>query len=437
MEHWALAAYSVLATIVLVHAALMLIHTWENRRFARGRMRALGVGARRRGKAAIIAPCKGLDVGFEDNLRALFQQDYRNYELVFVVESPLDPACAVIRRVIAEHTRLRARIVFAGRAAHSGQKVHNLQAATAAISADVTYLAFVDGDARPRRQWLRSLVDRLSDPKVGAVTGYRWFVPEGDTWANWAVYSINCGVALLLGHGRRFLVWGGSWAMRRRVFEALDIRARWEGTLSDDLVVTRVLRQHGLQVQFEPACMIASPLDMNVREALAFLQRQYQVGRFYARGYWLLGLVSASVVNAFLLLTVSLAAAGWIGGQPWTTAVLGTGAAYYVLSVLRCWVRQDLVSVYFPYLAKRMGPARRFDLWAAPLAGMFNWLGLMRSLFRRRIVWRGINYWLDSDGRVRAVGAALGDEPAIIPITAGSRQPQEEVPNWFGRRKAG
>jgi cellulose synthase/poly-beta-1,6-N-acetylglucosamine synthase-like glycosyltransferase len=140
-----------------------------------------------------------------------------------------------------------------------GQKVHNLLAATVELSSDVEILAFVDSDARPRPQWLRMLVQRLDRPDAGAATGYRWFIPQRPTLANHLLYSINAAAAVLVGPGKRRLVWGGSWAIRRDVLVSSGLRESWRQTLSDDLVAARVLSRARQHVEPEPACMLVSP----------------------------------------------------------------------------------------------------------------------------------------------------------------------------------
>jgi ceramide glucosyltransferase len=52
-------------------------------------------------KASIIAPCKGLEPELEENLLALFAQDYPAYEIIFVVATTEDMALPLIERVIA------------------------------------------------------------------------------------------------------------------------------------------------------------------------------------------------------------------------------------------------------------------------------------------------------------------------------------------------
>ena len=214
MERIWIILYLALALLVIVQAALMALQTWENRRFARNRLRELD-RCGPVGHATVFAPCKGLDLGLENNLRALLDQDYRDLEVVFVVESPEDSACPVIRRVMRDYSGVRTRLIVAGRSSGSGQKVHNLRVATKDLPPGTDYLVFMDSDARPRREWLRLLLSDLDSPRVGATTGYRWFLPLRPSLANHLVYSINCGIALLMGRGGRHLVWGGSWAPGR------------------------------------------------------------------------------------------------------------------------------------------------------------------------------------------------------------------------------
>src|SRR3982751_6213287 len=65
--------------------------------------------------ATIVAPCKGLEDGLEQNLKALLEQDYPNFEVIFVVDANTDPATASINSIIAE----RAKLVIAPRTTES------------------------------------------------------------------------------------------------------------------------------------------------------------------------------------------------------------------------------------------------------------------------------------------------------------------------------
>src|SRR5262245_4746149 len=136
-------------------------------------------------KAVVIVPCRGLEHDFEENVRSILTQDYRDYEVVFVTESENDPAHGALSRLLNQSRRPTPPtwMVVAGEAKNQGQKVHNLCVAIDtlySIDRRVEVLAFADSDARPARNWLADLVAPLGDKRIGATTGYRWYVPSTD-----------------------------------------------------------------------------------------------------------------------------------------------------------------------------------------------------------------------------------------------------------------
>lgn len=397
---YALTAYIAIAVCALFVSAALALSAWEHRRFLRRRAsKRLPDGPWP--KAVVFAPCRGIDLELEENLRCLFELQYPDYELAFIVESDEEPACAVIRRLAEQYGNVRCRLVFAGEAVGSAQKVHNLISATGDLADDVEVLAFVDSDARPRTDWLSRLVDRVRKPEIGAATGYRWFVPEKAGLANLLLASINASVAGLMGPHWHNRVWGGSWAIRRDVFDAVRLRELWRGTLSDDLVASRVLHQAGLKVAFEPHCLVPSPLATTLSELLEFMRRQFVLARFDAKGLWLTTvLVSTLGVVAFWGGT-ALAAWYAVVGSAWVWVPLAGNVLLYALAAFRGWLRQDGILVYFPKEANDLRRAARFDIWAAPLVQLATWCGLVASLIGREIIWRGIRYRLGAGGKVQ------------------------------------
>jgi ceramide glucosyltransferase len=83
----------------------------------------------------VIAPCKGDDDGLRRSLPRLAALDFPDYEVVFVVESETDPAYQQLSQWVQQHPG-RFRLVVAGLATDSGQKVHNLLAGVAAARPD-------------------------------------------------------------------------------------------------------------------------------------------------------------------------------------------------------------------------------------------------------------------------------------------------------------
>lgn len=349
--------------------------------------------------ASIIAPCRGLDQGLRENLLALFQQDYPAYEIIFVTDSRNDPSLSVIEAAKPSHTkaeRILTKVVIAGSATDSGQKVHNLRVAVGEIDRRSKVLVFVDTDARPLANWLRLLIAPLQDKRIGAATGYRWFVPLKGGLASHLGSVWNASIASALGarHDKNFC-WGGSTAIRLETFERLKIRERWRGSVSDDFTMTRVLKEAKLPIYFVPACLVASLADCSFQELLEFTSRQLKITRVYAPNLWkpvLIGSLLFSLVfwGGIILVTVRFAL-----GFPFTIPLLLLGIIF-ALGATKAYIRLRAISIP---LAKyrtqlRRGLLAHLLLW--PLAALLFLCNALAAAFSRRIAWRGIVYELKS-----------------------------------------
>ena len=417
--------YLVLAGVSLVQAVLLALQAWEHRRYARSCLRDVA-GQRPRGRAMILAPCKGAELALEENLRGLLRQDYDDYEITFIVEDAGDAAAAVIRRVLAEHPAAAARLLVAGLAAEGGQKVHNLRAATAAVPPAVRYLVFVDSDAQPRPEWLRSLLARLSASEAAVATRLSLvhalppLAGAEDRLQRSTARSCRC-----LGRSSHYMVWGGSWAIRRDTFDSLGLHAAWKGTLSDDLVAARVLREARCQVSFQPACVVASPLDFSAVEAHP--------------------LHSPPVPHRPAVRRLLVAGGGGLGDAPHRRLV------GHALSAIGCglvrgapspWIPAALGAVLYGLGAYRAGSCRTWPAFTFPIAwtvaaggSAFRRLGrpagrawssgcvLLSTVLGRQIVWRGIRYRFLPRGRIKIVGRG-----GIVGETASGRSPAPLCP---------
>ena len=172
--------------------------------------------------ATVFVPCRGVDDGLKENIKAIFAQDYPAFEIIFVSDRADDPAFAIIeeaRRSFAGESGPTMRFVVSGPATDSGQKVHNLRVAVAEADPQSEIFVFVDTDARPATNWLQLLVRPLQDPDLGATTGYRWFIPVRGGVASHLRSVWNAAIASALGEQpEKNFCWGGSTAIRRETF---------------------------------------------------------------------------------------------------------------------------------------------------------------------------------------------------------------------------
>src|ERR1700674_4345274 len=147
----------------------------------------------------VFVPCRGVDDGLRENLLAILAQDYPAFEIIVVSDRADDPALAVVAeacRSFERQTSPSVRVVIAGAATDSGQKVHNLRVAVSEADPQSAVFAFVDTDARPSPHWLKSLVAPLRDKSIGAATGYCWFVARGTAAHLRSVWNASIASAL-------------------------------------------------------------------------------------------------------------------------------------------------------------------------------------------------------------------------------------------------
>ncbi|MFQ3580999.1 MAG: glycosyltransferase family 2 protein [Chloracidobacterium sp.] len=346
--------------------------------------------------ATVIVPCKGDDEGLRRSLPTLAALDFPHYEVVFVVESETDAAFPRLS-AFAQQAPQRRRVVVAGRATDSGQKVHNLLAGVAAACAESEVFAFLDSDVEIAADWLRELVAPLADEQVGATTGMRWYSLDGadlpSLWrSNW-----NTVILTNLKPAGSSFIWGGSMAIRRVAFEQLRLAERWQGTLSDDYAASAALRASRRRMVFVPTCLVCSPDRVSWRELWEFTTRQIVITRVYHPTMWRIALLwygfFTVVVSGLALEALGDGLAGVVStAHLGLVLLLALGALDDALSLTA--VRQALG----PQPIGRWWQRLIFCLLHIPTAMLYA-ANTVVSLFHRVVVWRGIAYRLVSAQR--------------------------------------
>ncbi len=349
--------------------------------------------------ASVVAPCRGLEDGLRNNIAALFEQNYPAYEVIFVTDRPNDSALAVVKEIIQTENhpdRVSTSIVVAGEAVDCGQKVHNLRAALAKVDACSKVLVFVDTDARPQPDWLQSLVAPLADHRIGAATGYRWFIPvNGGLPAN--LRSVwNASIASALGErDDKNFCWGGSTAIRKGTFDELQIEKRWRGTVSDDFTMTRALQEAKLPIHFVPLCLVASLDDCTFKELFEFTNRQLKITRVYASHLWKPVLIGSLLFCAVFFGGVALVIARAILRLPYALP-LAMLSVIYVLGAAKSYIRLKTVALALARYRKQLWRSLPSHLLLWPFASALYLCNAVVAGFSRRIKWRGITYELKS-----------------------------------------
>jgi len=345
----------------------------------------------------VFVPCRGVDDGLRENLLAILGQEYPAFEIIVVADRADDPALAVVAeacRSFDRQTSPSVRVVIAGAATDSGQKVHNLRAAVGEADPQNAVFAFVDTDARPSSRWLQSLVAPLRDKTIGAATGYRWFVARGGIAAH--LRSVwNASIASALGAQRdKNFCWGGSTAIRRETFEQVKVADRWRGTVSDDFTMTRVLHEAALPIKFVPQCLTPSFESCSFHELIEFTTRQLKITRAYAPHLWKAVLTGSLLFGLGFFGGISLVAGRAAMGRSFATPLILL-LVIFALGMMKSYLRLRAVRLVIADRRLRSFTTTLAHLTLWPLASLlFLWNAL--AAISRRITWRGITYELKS-----------------------------------------
>jgi ceramide glucosyltransferase len=355
--------------------------------------------------AAVVIPCKGVDAGFAANLNRFLNQDYPDYQIVFVVATAEDFANQNLherletRNASGAILNPRTSIVVAGISDGRGEKVNNLLRGIEAVDQTAQVYVFADIDAAPSPDWLRSLVATLANSQITLSTGFRWYLP-GEGFVSRLRAAWDTSIATMMGDHDHNFAWGGSVAIRAADFCKLGIAERyWANTVSDDYALTRAVREAGGKIAFEPRCLVASREESSLREFLRWSTRQIIITRVYAAHLWKLGLATYLFYCGTLTLGLTvLALSGATVIQ--RVAVAGMLIAVVLLGSAKGYIRSLVTRELF---AKEIG-SRASCYWQLSLLVPWIMLGnFVVAGFTRRIEWRGTEYDLISRDKIRVV----------------------------------
>jgi cellulose synthase/poly-beta-1,6-N-acetylglucosamine synthase-like glycosyltransferase len=349
---------------------------------------------------SVIAPCKGLDEDLEKNLEALFEQDFPNYEIIFVVDSKEDESVKIIEKLINSRlSTLDSRLVISGKAENEAQKVHNLREAVLHVSDESKVFVFVDSDARPNQDWLRNLIAPLQNENIGCASSYRWFIGKSFSLSTEIRSVWNASIASALGANmKNNFCWGGSMAIRRETFEKIGMREKWCGVLSDDFAVTRAMNEANLPIFHVPQSLTASVENCTFREMLEFTTRQMKITRVYGTKFWVMSFVGSGLFNAVMLTSFLLLIFSSHFWLPLVTILLVS-----IFSVGKSWLRLNAVELVLKDYERELNAQfwTQNTLWIlAPPLFFYNSVCAWLS---REIVWRGIKYELKSPTETKII----------------------------------
>jgi len=316
----------------LTSSAYYLICLWSAVAFLRGRRADSSVRPLQFvPPVSILKPLKGTDPDIYESFRSHCLQDYPEYEIIFGVSDPADPAVASVQQLQREFPSHAIRLIVSPNQLGANVKVSNLEQMLQA--ARYQHLLVNDSDIRVERDYLRRVLAPLADECVGMVTClYRGVAAStfGSRLESLGISTDFCAsvlVARQLEGGLRFGL-GSTLAFRRSDLERAGGFRSIVDFLADDYELGRRIAALGLRVVLSDV-VVETHLPAYDLRGFVGHQLRWARGVRDARAAGYIGLVSTFGLMWALLNLIAAHAA------PWAWAVLGaTGLLRFAVALV-------------------------------------------------------------------------------------------------------
>jgi ceramide glucosyltransferase len=385
MTHPIISIVQIVAALGVVSSSLYyLLCLWGAAAFLRERK--AGEGARPTPASppvSILKPLKGTDPEIYESFRSHCLQDYPEYEIIFGVSDPNDPAIDSVKELQVEFPDRRIQLVVSEKILGANVKVSNLAQMLAEARYD--HLIVNDSDIRVAPDYLRRVIAPLADLRVGMVTClYRGVAGAtlGSRLEGLGISTDFCASVLAarqLEGGIRFGL-GSTLAFRRAELEKIGGFSSFVDYLADDYELGRRIAGLGLNVKLSDVVVETYLPSYRVREFFAH-QLRWARGVRDARAGGYLGLVFTFGLLWALLAVAASRAALWSCAALGVTLFLRLAVAW----VVGRGVLEDREILKYAWLI----PLR--DLLAVAI-----WIA---SLGGHTVTWRGDRFRLQ-DGKL-------------------------------------
>ncbi len=325
---------------------------------------------------SILKPVRGRDPRFYEAIRSHAEQIYPEFEILFGVADPEDPAVDDIRRLMADFPSVPIRLIHSTSRAPNG-KVAVL--ADLAREARHPLILVNDSDILVEPGYLAAVAAPLADPSIGLVTClYRAAATTmPGKWEAVGVateFAPSVLVAPLVGVSSFAL--GSTMVLRAADLARIGGFQALAEYIADDYHLGRLISETGLRVHLSPVIVETNLSGGSWGEVWRHQlrwSRTIRVSR--TAGYY-----GYLITHATFWSLVALA------GDQWAAAAFALGARLTAGAVVSGPVLRDAAALRRWFWM----PAR--DLW-----GFAIWLA---GLAGENVEWRGVRIRLSPDGRI-------------------------------------
>jgi ceramide glucosyltransferase len=316
---WAAGAFTIAATAT--HLSSIAIAASRCRKVKQATRAPLGAPG-----ISVVRPICGIENHGEDTLRSAFRLDYPRYEIIFCAASANDAAVPLVRRLIAAHPHVPARLLIGNEAISDNPKLNNVCKGWRAAQYD--WIVMADSNVLMPRDYVQRLLATwradtglVASPPVGSRPDGFWAELEcaflNTYQARWQYTSDTIGLGFAQGKSMLY---------RRRLIESVGGIAALAAEPAEDAATTKIVRDAGLRVRlvdapFEQPLGYRAARDVWARQVRWARLRQASFRRYYAleifgsAGVPLIAAAYVAAAAGLPLASVVVVAAIWYGAE--------------------------------------------------------------------------------------------------------------------------
>lgn len=323
----------------------------------------------------LLKPLCGNEPLLEEALASSCRQAYPDFQIVFGVQDPLDPALAIVDRLRNRFPDLDVTVTIDPTPHGTNRKISNLMNMMPAARHDL--LVFSDSDLHVGPDYLERLAVALHQPGVGLVSTLYVGLPSGPSlWQRLGATQISHvflpGALLARAFGRQDCL-GNTMILRRQTLELAGGLRGLVNELADDNVLGQRVRHLGLKVALADIVTAVTVPEASPRAMWLHEIRWARTIRALAPVGFAASAIQYPIFWASLALLLSRA-------EPWGFALLGV--AWATRAAAAAGIERKLRS-------RLSRPPASTPAWMLPLRDFLSIAEIGASFASNQVVWRG------------------------------------------------
>ncbi|KAM3178483.1 hypothetical protein ACTXT7_002503 [Hymenolepis weldensis] len=208
----------------------------------------------------IVKPLTGVDPLLEVNIISHMELRYPNFEIVFCVEDPNDPAIELVESIFRKYPNVDARLIIGGSGNVINPMVNNFLPGYESAKYDLVWIS--TSRIKASTDTIVDLVRKLEDPRVALVHQIPYVCDQRGFMNAIEKVCFGCALgrsAIALNHMGMLCFTGMSYILRKSVLDKFGGFARFGKFLAEDYFFSKELFENGYKI-----ALSAYPAQQNV-----------------------------------------------------------------------------------------------------------------------------------------------------------------------------